>query len=110
MISDVATIMGLKDATVWRNEKIGGHFAHLPVYAAPEAVSHRADPVYIETRQQHRHKESKPGSFYTVAAVHIELWIWHQIKWVMLLSCIFANVMPRRMEESDYFESALVQS
>ena len=43
--------MGLHNPTVRPNQKICRHFAHLPGYATPEAVAHRANPIYIEARQ-----------------------------------------------------------
>src|SRR5688572_18792281 len=53
MISDVSAIMRLQNATIGTDQKIGGQFAHLPVHAAPETITHRADPVDIKARQQH---------------------------------------------------------
>src|SRR5215211_7967834 len=110
MISYLAAIMSLQNAAIWPNEKIGRHFAHLPVDAAPEAVPHRADPVHIEARQEHGQEEPKPRSLHTIFAVYIELWIRDKMKRVLLLACISADLIRRGMEESNDFEFALVQA
>src|SRR5512134_1575435 len=106
MISDVSAVMRKQETTIRADEKVGRHLRHLEIGPSPETATHRADPVPVEARKEHRLEESGPRGLDSEGAVDLLIRIRDERKRIVAPTRIPSDRPSRRVEERDSRQAA----